>query len=156
MEGTLLGERGMRRCRGCMGHLGTFCSAAVNLKRLQKLVCSTPCYSHPPYVHCISRFCLSLRDSCKQTSSAAWGLPLSWPTALHTVNTTPCTGVVVQSLSGVWLFVTPWAAAHQASLSITNQLQELAQTHAHWVCDVILSSHPLLFPSPPAFNPSQH
>ena len=26
----------------------------------------------------------------------------------------------VQSLSHVWLFVTPWAAAHQASLSITN------------------------------------
>ena len=28
--------------------------------------------------------------------------------------------VVVQSLSHVWLFVTPWTAAHQASLSITN------------------------------------
>jgi len=28
--------------------------------------------------------------------------------------------VVVQSLSRVQLFVTPWAAAHQASLSITN------------------------------------
>ena len=26
----------------------------------------------------------------------------------------------VQSLSRVWLFVTPWPAAHQASLSITN------------------------------------
>ena len=26
----------------------------------------------------------------------------------------------VQSLSGVWLFATPWIAAHQASLSITN------------------------------------
>ena len=26
----------------------------------------------------------------------------------------------VQSLSHVWLFVTPWTAAHQASLSITN------------------------------------
>ena len=26
----------------------------------------------------------------------------------------------VQSLSRVWLFVTPWVAAHQASLSITN------------------------------------
>ena len=27
---------------------------------------------------------------------------------------------VVQSLSSVWLFATPWIAAHQASLSITN------------------------------------
>ena len=26
----------------------------------------------------------------------------------------------IQSLSHVWLFVTPWTAAHQASLSITN------------------------------------
>ena len=26
----------------------------------------------------------------------------------------------VQSLSRVWLFATPWIAAHQASLSITN------------------------------------
>ena len=29
-------------------------------------------------------------------------------------------GVIVQSLSCVQLFVTPWTAAHQASLSITN------------------------------------
>ena len=28
--------------------------------------------------------------------------------------------VVVQSLSHVWLFATPWTAARQASLSITN------------------------------------
>ena len=28
--------------------------------------------------------------------------------------------VVVQSLSRVWLFVTPWTAAHQASLPLTN------------------------------------
>ena len=28
--------------------------------------------------------------------------------------------ILVQSLSRVWLFVTPWTAAHQASLSITN------------------------------------
>ena len=38
----------------------------------------------------------------------------------------------VQSLSRVWLFATPWTAARQASLSIT-QLPELAQTHVHWV-----------------------
>ena len=32
-----------------------------------------------------------------------------------------------QSLSHVWLFATPWTAAHQASLSITK----LAQIHVH-------------------------
>ena len=58
----------------------------------------------------------------------------------------------VQSLSRVWLFVTPWIAACQASLSITSS----TQTHVHQVSDTIQPSHPLLSPSPPAPNPSQH
>ena len=62
----------------------------------------------------------------------------------------------VQSLSHVWLFATPWAAAHQASLPIHHQLPESTQTHVHWVGDSIQSSHPLLSPSPPALNLSQH
>ena len=36
------------------------------------------------------------------------------------------------------------------------QLPEFAQTHVHWISDAIQPSHPLLFPSPPIFNPSQH
>ena len=36
------------------------------------------------------------------------------------------------------------------------QLPGLAQTNVHWVSDVIQPSHPLSFPSPPAFNLSQH
>ena len=51
--------------------------------------------------------------------------------------------------------VTPWTAASQASLSITNS-QGFTQTHVHPVGDAIQLSHPLLFPSPPAFNLSQH
>ena len=139
----------------------------------------------------------------------------------------------VQSLSHVRLFATPWTAACQASLSITNswsllkltsiesvmptnhlilwhplllplskksrlaplngigtfaedqissvssvaqscptlcdpmnrstpglpvhhQLPEFTQTHVHRVSDAIQPSHPLLSPSPPAPNPSQH
>ena len=61
----------------------------------------------------------------------------------------------VQSLSCVWLLVTPWTAARQASLSI-NHLLELAQTYVHWVGDAIQLSHPLSSLSPPAFNLSQH
>ena len=34
----------------------------------------------------------------------------------------------VQSLSRAWLFVTPWIAAHQASLSITNSRSSLTLT----------------------------
>ena len=37
-----------------------------------------------------------------------------------------------------------------------HQLPEFTQTHVHWIGDVIQPSHPLSFPSPPAFNLSQH
>ena len=59
----------------------------------------------------------------------------------------------VQSLSRVQLFATPWTAACQASLSITNfwTLPRLL----HPFGDTIQPSHPLSSPSP-AFNLSQH
>ena len=41
-------------------------------------------------------------------------------------------------------------------LPIHHQLPELVQTHAHGVGDAIQPSHPLLSPSPPAFNLFQH
>ena len=56
----------------------------------------------------------------------------------------------VQSLSRVWLFATPWTAAHQAFLSITNSWNACPSNQS------ILPSHPLLSPSRPAFNLSQH
>ena len=39
---------------------------------------------------------------------------------------------------------------------VRHQLPELAQSHVHRVGDAIQPSHPLLSPSPPAFNLSQH
>ena len=39
--------------------------------------------------------------------------------------------------------------------SVHRQLPELAQTHVHRVGDTIQPSHPLSYPSPPAFNLSQ-
>ena len=41
-------------------------------------------------------------------------------------------------------------------LPVHHQLLEFTQTHVHWVGDAIQLSHPLLSPSPPAFNLSQH
>ena len=41
-------------------------------------------------------------------------------------------------------------------LPVHHQLPELTQTHAHRVGHAIQPSHPLSFPSPPAFNLSQH
>ena len=61
----------------------------------------------------------------------------------------------VQLLSHVWLFIIPWTAARQASLSITNSRSphkpmsiELVMSSNHLIH--ILSSH-----SPPALNLSQ-
>ena len=39
---------------------------------------------------------------------------------------------------------------------VHHQLLEPAQTHVHQVGDAIKPFHPLLFPSPPAFNLSHH
>ena len=41
-------------------------------------------------------------------------------------------------------------------LPVYHQLLEFTQTHVHRVSDAIQPSHPLLSPSPPAPNPSQH
>ena len=60
----------------------------------------------------------------------------------------------VQSLSHVQLFVTPWIAAHQAS--VHHQLPEFTQTHVHRVGDAIQPLHPLSSPCPPALNLSQN
>ena len=52
----------------------------------------------------------------------------------------------------------PWTAAHQASLYITNSRSLLkfmsikSLMDIHIDVDAIQQSHPLLFPSPPAFN----
>ena len=55
----------------------------------------------------------------------------------------------VHSLSRVQLFATPWTTARQTPLSITN-------SRSSRVGDAIQTSHPLLSPSPPALNLSQH
>ena len=60
----------------------------------------------------------------------------------------------IQSLNRVPLLATPWTAARQASLSITNSRSLLRPMSSD--SDAIQPSHPLSFPSPPAFNLSQH
>ena len=57
----------------------------------------------------------------------------------------------VQLLSRVWLFATSmdWSTP---GFSDNHQYLELAQNHVYQVSDAIQPSHPLLSPSPPAFN----
>ena len=60
----------------------------------------------------------------------------------------------VQSLSHVWLFVTPWTEAHQASLSITNSqsLLKLMSIESVMPSNHLILYHPLLLP--PSVFPS--
>ena len=65
----------------------------------------------------------------------------------------------VQLLSCVWLFVTPWTAAHQASLSITNSqsLLKLMSNKSVMPSNDLILCHPLLllpsiFPSIRVFS----
>ena len=64
--------------------------------------------------------------------------------------------VVIQSLSPVGIFVTPWTTCSMSGSSVLHYLPEFPQAPIHRVSDAIQPSHPLLFPSPLAFNLSQH
>ena len=65
-------------------------------------------------------------------------------------------GVSVRfSLSVVSNSLPPMDCSTQG-FSVHHQLLELAHTHVQWVCDAIQPTHPLLSPSPPAFNLAQH
>ena len=54
----------------------------------------------------------------------------------------------VQLLNPVWLFVTPWTAARQASMSITNSqsLLKLMSTELVMPCNHLILCRPLLLP----------
>ena len=75
-------------------------------------------------------------------------------TKKHVLKYTKIHPSSVQLLSRVWL-CDPINRSTQG-LPVHQQLREFTQIHVHWVGDVIQSSHPLLSPSPPVPNPSQH
>ena len=60
---------------------------------------------------------------------------------------------VVQSLSRIWLFATPWTAGRP----VPRHLLEFALVHVHCISDAIQPSHPLLpsSPSPQSFPASR-
>ena len=61
---------------------------------------------------------------------------------------------VVWSISHVWLFVTPWTAAHQASLSITNSWSLLKLMSVESWCHPTISSSVFPFSSCPQCFPA--
>ena len=65
-----------------------------------------------------------------------------WEELIHVISS-------VQPHSCLWLFVTPWTAAHQASLSITNShsLLKLMSIESVMPSNHLILCHPLLLPS---------
>ena len=68
---------------------------------------------------------------------------------LHTksFHNYPFVAAVIQSLSRVWLFVIPWTAAHQASLSITNSFSLLRRMSLSQWCHTTIWSSVIPFSS---------
>ena len=60
-----------------------------------------------------------------------------------------CNSAQLSSLSHVWLFATPWIAAHKASLSITNSqsLLKLISIESVIPSNCLILCHPLLLPT---------
>ena len=112
----------------------------------------------PPTIH-------PLLPPSRLSQSTRFELPASWskfPPALYFTYGNVYLFSSVQSLSRVRLFVTPWTAAHQASLSITNSqsLLKLMSIESVMPSNHLILCHPLLFlpsifPSIRVFSMSQ-
>ena len=90
--------------------------------------------------------CLYLEKYISRPNCFSWHPPL----LLQTKQPSALVFVVVESLSGVWLFAAPWTAAHQASLSITNSQSLLTLMSIKLVMpsNHLILGHPfLLLPS---------
>ena len=63
--------------------------------------------------------------------------------------------VFVQSLSHIWLFMTPWTSCCPPGFLFLHHLPEFVETHVCWVDDAIQPSH---LPSSPSYalSLSQH
>ena len=134
-----------------------------------------PCPSPTPRVYSdlcpLSLWCHPTYHPLSSPSPPAFNLSrhqslFQWVSSLHEVAkvlefqlsllSLSCEFVIssVQSLSRVWLC--DLMGCSMPGLPVYHQFSEFIQTHVHWVSDAIQPSHPLSFPSPPAFNLSRH
>ena len=94
-----------------------------------------------------------VRHDWSDLAAATARKSLQWPSFVIAKDCNDSTISSVQSLSRVWLFVTPWTAARQASLSITNSrsLLKLMSIESVMPSNHLNFCHPLL---PPSIFPS--
>ena len=111
--------------------------------------------------------CIPIRFSCVQLSAILWTVACKAHLSMGFSRQEYCSGLPCpppssvqvqfnsfQSLSRVWLFVTPLTAAHQASLSITNsqRLLKLMSIESVMPSNHFILCRPLLLP--PSIFPS--
>ena len=128
--------------------------------------------SDPVKIRTLSRPHTTLREGGRLSVRIKTGCPLksepqintkypftlcSMPRQISQFNMTLFSHFVVQWLSHVQLFVTPWTAARQASLCFTVSQSLLKLMSIKYdMSDAIQPSHPPSSPSPPALSLSQH
>ena len=102
-------------------------------------------------------YLVSERPSVREHRCCCKVDPVAWNTDsfFQEITSHKSNWTVVQLPSHVWIIVTSWTAACQASLSFIIS-QHLLKTYVHRVGDAIQPSHPLSPPSPLALNLSQH
>ena len=101
-------------------------------------------------------FCHLPSDLPRPVSHVFYASITSWVYLL--INQNSAIWILVQFSSVAQLCPTLWDPmdCSMPGFPVHHQLPELSQTHVHRVGDAIQPSHPLLSPSPPAFNLSQH
>ena len=111
------------------------------------------------FLRCSSGFHCTYIKLLKICNKFLFGLTWFYPFISCNILLIPNMFSSVKLLSPVWLFVTPWTAAHQASLSITNSwsLLKLMSIESVMPSNHLILCHPLLllpsiFPSIRVFS----
>ena len=81
---------------------------------------------------------------------------LNGKVAIYWLVNSQCLSVQFSSVAQLCLTLCDPMNCSMPGLPVHHQLLEFTQTHVHRVSGAIQPSHPLLYPSPPAPNPSQH
>ena len=107
-----------------------------------------------------SQIILCCRNNCvlyrllASSLASIYLMPIA-PSFLH-YYTWRCLSVQFSSVTQSCLTLCDPMNRSMPGLPAHHQLPESTQTRVHWVGDAIQPSHPLLSPSPPALNLSQH
>ena len=96
------------------------------------------------------------RNSVQYMSWSWWHLPYFLSVRQVLVSLKRLTGIMLLLFSRLVMSNSLQPRGPQHSRLACLSLSPQAQTHVHQVGDAIQPSHQLLFPSPPAFNLSQH